>query len=139
MKTFSLTLASLLICQLVIAQHQSHSTTSKTLEVKPVLNAALSDEALKGFNLESMILKIPAGYADSVAHRHDADLFGYVTKGKVKIELENKGLKMYQEGEMFYEPRNTLHTRLENVDTQSAAEVLLIYIIKNGRSRYVKE
>ncbi len=140
MKISTLTFGILMTFQtFVAAQHVTHGVAAKSLEINPILNAALSDEALKGFNLESMTLKIPAGYADSTAHRHDADLFGYVTKGKVKIELEHKGLKTYQEGQMFYEPRNTLHTKLENADLQQPAEVLLIYVIRQGRSRYVKE
>ncbi|WP_428661373.1 hypothetical protein [Runella sp.] len=52
--------------------------------------AAAAAKFTKGFQFESMTLKIPAGYTDSIAHRHDA-------------------------------------------------EVLLIYIIKQGRNRYTKE
>jgi len=123
-------------CYALCAQHNSDE---KKLIVKKVFSDALTDAALKGFNFQCSIMTIPAGYSDSVAHRHDADLFVYISKGSVKIDLEGRGAETYHAGQMFHEPRNILHKRLENTDKQNDAEVLLLYIIKDGRKTYAEE
>ena len=69
------------------AQHaEQHSVSSKNkqkeLTFKAVLEAQLSDEYLKDYSMQNTLMTVPAGFVDSVAHRHDADLFGYVEKVK---------------------------------------------------------
>ena len=121
----------------VKAQHPAHARLETVLT--PVLDAPLTDDALKGYSVQSMTMDIPAGYADTVAHRHDADLFVYITRGSVIIELEQGAPVTYHEGQMFHENRNILHKKLINPDNRQPARVLLFYVIKNGRSRYRKE
>jgi quercetin dioxygenase-like cupin family protein len=128
----------------IYAQHTEHHSASpkniaKELTFKAVLAAQLSDAVLKDYSMQSTLMTVPAGFVDSVAHRHDADLFGYVLKGKIIVALEGEGAKTYMTGQMFHETKNVLHTRLENVNSNAMAEVLLIYIIRKGASTYIKE
>ena len=128
----------------IYAQHtEQHSGSQKNktkeLSFKAVLEAQLSDDILKDYSMQSTLMTVPAGFIDSVAHRHDADLFGYVLKGKIIVALDGVGAKTYTAGQMFHETKNILHTRLENLNSNATAEVLLIFIIKKGASSYIKE
>jgi quercetin dioxygenase-like cupin family protein len=128
----------------IFAQHaEQHSVSPKNkvkeLTFKAVLEAQLSDDILKDYSMQSTLMTVPAGFVDSVAHRHDADLFGYVIKGKIVVALEGEGTKTYMAGQMFHETKKILHTRLENLNSNAAAEVLLIFIIKKGASSYIRE
>ncbi|SHF10058.1 Cupin domain protein [Fodinibius roseus] len=105
----------------------------------PVLRQALSDPELEGYELYSKVLEVPPAFTDTVAHRHDAELFGYVLDGSVKIKLKGKPEAIFQQGEMFNEPRNILHTLLQNMEEKRMSRILLFYIIKEGRSDYQKE
>ena len=122
------------------AQH-NHDTTDRSvpLQFAPVLNTFLSDPDLKKFQLQSSLMTVPPSLVDTVSHRHDADLFGYVIKGKIVVALEGEGAKTFMAGQMFHETKNILHTRLENLNSKATAEVLLIFIIKKGASSYIKE
>jgi quercetin dioxygenase-like cupin family protein len=128
----------------IYAQHTEHHSVSpknkvKELTFKGVLEAQLSDDILKNYSMQSSLMTVPAGFVDSVAHRHDADLFGYVINGKIVVALEGEGAKTYTPGQMFHETKNILHTRLENLNSNATAEVLLIFIIRKGASSYIKE
>lgn len=111
----------------------------KALGHIPVLTQSFSDPELQGYELFSQVLTVPPAFTDTVSHRHNAELFGYVLKGKVKIKLEGQPTEVFGQGDMFYEPRNILHTLLQNVDKKKMAKILLVYIIKEGRSDYRKE
>ena len=81
-------------------------------------------------------MTIRPGAIDTVSHRHDCELFGYVLEGNVQIALTTKELKTFSTGQMFYEKRNILHTITRNPSSQIPAKVLLIFIIKDGRDSY---
>ncbi|WP_373399995.1 hypothetical protein V8V91_10450 [Algoriphagus halophilus] len=55
-----------------------------------VFSKALSDPGLAGFRVESSVMTLVPGAEDTVAHRHDAELFGYVLEGNVQIGLSGK-------------------------------------------------
>lgn len=119
-------------------QAQQPAGTPGETKLTPVLDAGLTDKALRHYRVQSMTLYLPAGYHDTIAHRHDADLFGYVTEGRVVIGLQGRAPATYGQGQMFHEARNILHRTLENPDTLHPAVILLFYVIRNGRNRYHK-
>jgi quercetin dioxygenase-like cupin family protein len=96
----------------------------------------LSDPELAEFKFESSVMTIVPGGVDTVSHRHDCELFGYVMEGTVEIALDHKTPVAYKSGEMFYERRNIMHTLTRNSSQKTPAKVLLIFIIKNGREGY---
>src|SRR5262245_17873556 len=73
-----------------VAQHDHHSTPAAKLEFASVMNTILSDPELKDFRLQSSLMTVPPTLVDTVSHRHDAELFGYVVEGAVEIGLEHK-------------------------------------------------
>jgi len=101
-----------------------------------VLSQVLSDPELANYKMESVMMSIAPGAVDTVSHRHDCELFGYVLEGSVLISLEKQEPVTFSSGQMFYEKRNVLHTLTTNPDKKNAAKILLIFIIKNGRAGY---
>jgi quercetin dioxygenase-like cupin family protein len=138
--------SQLLICLLLVfagnsayAQHNhEQATPSAPLQFAPVLNTFLSDPELTRFQLQSTLMTVPPSLVDTVSHRHDADLFGYVIEGTVEVGLEHKDPTTFKAGQMFYERRNVMHSLLRNPDRNAPAKVLLIYIMKEGRKGYTK-
>lgn len=120
------------------AYAQHNHERSAQLEFAPVLNTFLSDPDLKKFQLQSSLMTMPPSLVDTVAHRHDADLFGYVIEGTVEVGLDHKEPVTFKAGEMFHEKRNVIHSLLKNPDKNTPAKVLLIFIIKEGRKGYTK-
>src|SRR5687767_3586386 len=144
MNTFKSLLAAVLVSFFTTAFSQHHNKEEKKTQTSAmtfdlVLSQALSDPELADFKVESTIMTIAPGVLDTVSHRHDCELFGYVLEGKVQIALVTKELKEFSAGQMFYEKRNILHTVTKNVSNTTAAKVLLVFIIKNGRQGYTAE
>jgi quercetin dioxygenase-like cupin family protein len=126
----------------VYAQH--HSGPAKVdqkqpLSFKGVVSQYLTDPALKGYKLESSVMTIEPGGRDTISHRHDCDLFGYVLEGSVEIGLEGQRATQFKTGDMFFEKRNILHTLTANSSPENSSRVLLIFIIKEGRKGYTAE
>ncbi len=125
------------------AQH-NHATDKEVQAIAPmtfapVLSTALSDPELTDYKMESSVMTLAPGAEDTVSHRHDAELFGYVLEGSVEIALVTKEPQTYATGEMFYEKRNILHTLTRNQSQEQLAKILLIFIIKDGRAGYTPE
>ena len=124
--------------------HSDHDSEKSVPAVNPltfagVRNEMLTDPELKDFQVESSIMTVAPGGVDPIAHRHDGELFGYVLKGSVQIALGDKPAETYNAGQMFYEKRNVLHALTKNPSKDQPAEVLLVFIIKQGRARYTLE
>jgi quercetin dioxygenase-like cupin family protein len=122
----------------LIAQHKGHEMKEQVspLTFQSVLSQALSDSLLLDYKMDASVMTIAPGGMDTVSHRHDCELFGYVLEGSVEIALVTKDPKTYKTGEMFYERRNILHTLTKNGSPNKPARVLLVFIIKNGRAGY---
>lgn len=105
------------------------------LSFMPVLAQKLSDPELKNYTMESVVMTAKAGGVDSIPHKHDAELFGYILDGQLEVRVGDAAPKIYKKGEMFYEPRNITHYSTRNSDSQTDANILLVFIIKTGRER----
>ena len=86
--------------------------------------------------MESSLITVAPKYTDTVSHTHDGELFGYVMEGSVEIGLEHKPPALFKTGQMFYEKRNFIHSYLRNPDANTTTRILLITVIKDGRSGY---
>jgi len=126
---------------LLLAQHNDHAVKASVspLSFQPVLAQMLSDSLLTDYKMDVTVMTVTPGGIDTVSHRHDCELFGYVLEGSVEIALVTKTPKTYKAGEMFYEKRNILHTLTKNGSTTKPARVLLMFLIKNGRPGYTAE
>jgi len=119
-------------------EHAAAPTTGAPLSFAPVLSTLLSDPDLKKYNFQSTLLTIIPGGSDTIAHRHDAEIFGFIVEGAIQLGLEYKEPVTFNAGQMFYEKRNVVHNSIKNLNDQAPAKVLLITIIKNGRERYTR-
>nr|WP_295929491.1 cupin domain-containing protein [uncultured Dyadobacter sp.] len=125
------------------AQH-NHTPSKPAVSKEPlsfetVRNEWLTDPDLKGYKLESSVLTIAPGAQDTVSHRHDCDLFGYVLEGEVQIGLDHKAPELFKTGQMFFEKRNIIHSLAANNLKDKPSRVLLLFLIKDGRSGYTPE
>jgi quercetin dioxygenase-like cupin family protein len=126
-------------CTASRGQHDHQPNTAEPpLHFTGVLTQVLSDPELKDYRLESSIMTIVPGGIDTVSHRHDCELFGYVLSGDVEIALISKTAKSFHAGDMFYEKRNVLHTITHNPNKDTPTKILLVFIIKNGRAGYIR-
>ncbi|KAA0992737.1 cupin domain-containing protein [Dyadobacter aurulentus] len=126
----------------VTAQHQHPAETVKSanpLTFSPVLNEYLGDPDLKSYKWESQLMTVTPGGTDTVAHRHDAEVFGYIIEGKLEVGLNKETPKTFTAGQMFHEKRNVLHSFTRNPDMMNPTKVLLIFVIKDGRAGYTRE
>jgi quercetin dioxygenase-like cupin family protein len=133
---------SAMLCSSALAQHQHPAEPDKKvnpLSFSPVLNEYLGDPELKNYKWESQILTVAPGGVDTVAHRHDAEVFGYIIEGKLEVGLNKETPKTFIAGQMFHETRNILHSFTRNPDPANPTKVLLIFVIKDGRAGYTRE
>ena len=130
-----------LVSIFLFAQHKEHASKAEVppLSFQPVLSQMLSDSLLTEYKMDVTVMTITPGGIDTVSHRHDCELFGYVLEGSVEIALVTKTPKLFKTGEMFYEKRNILHTVTKNGSATKPARVLLLFLIKNGRPGYTAE
>lgn len=140
---FSMIAFSSFFASAAFAQH-NHSpaqpaTAKEPLSFETVRNEWLTDPDLKGYKLESSVLTIAPGAKDTVSHRHDCDLFGYVLEGEVQIGLDHKAPEIFKTGQMFFEKRNIIHSLAANNLKDKPSRVLLLFLIKDGRSGYTPE
>jgi quercetin dioxygenase-like cupin family protein len=144
MKITSLSCLMIMLACFNTVQGQHHETekqseTQRPLTFAPVRSDQLNDPELKDFKMESTVMTVAPGGIDTVSHRHDCELFGYVLEGAVEIALVDKNTMTYKAGQMFYEKRNILHTVTRNSSKDKPAKVLLMFLIKNGRPGYTPE
>lgn len=130
------------ICTISYGQHH-HAPVTQATEGKDdafkaggIKTQALTDPELKKYSYTAAILELAPGFLDTIAHRHDAELFVFVLEGTVEIQLENNAPATYTKGQMFYEYPNVLHTRLRNLSSSKPAKLMLNFIIKEGRQAY---
>ena len=104
--------------------------------VTPIFNQAMSDPGLAGYEMLATRLDIIPGGTDPAPHRHDADLFVYVLRGSIEVELDGSKAT-YDTGAMFHEPRNVLHSLLRNTSEDQPASILALFVIKSDREPLV--
>lgn len=131
---------SLLTSTSAIAQHNHPAKDTakgkEPFQINGVFSTFMSDPELLKFKMESSLITVAPKYTDTVSHTHDGELFGYVMEGSVEIGLEHKPPALFKTGQMFYEKRNIIHSYLRNPDANTTTRILLITVIKDGRSGY---
>lgn len=120
-------------------EHSKANAPADPFQFQAVRSEWLTDADLKGYKLESSVMTIAPGATDTVSHRHDCDLFGYVLEGEVQIGLDQAVPVVYKTGQMFFEKRNVLHSLAANPLPDRPSRVLLLFLIKDGRASYTPE
>lgn len=127
---------ALIICSIFATFGAQAGDAKPPYTITPILQQAMSDPGLAGYEMLTLRLDLVPGGTDSAPHRHDADLFVYVLQGDVEVELGGEKAK-YSAGAMFHEPRNELHSLLRNTSEDQPASVLAVFVIKSGREAVV--
>jgi quercetin dioxygenase-like cupin family protein len=71
---------------------------------------------------------------EAVKHRHDVAVFGYVLEGSVENQFEGQKLKVYKQGEAWYEPPGTVHVVARNASKTERAKLLVFYLGEEGKA-----
>ncbi len=77
----------------------------------------------------SIQFEYPPGYSQE-EHEHPADLFAYVLSGRVKSKLKGEKAKTFETGEMWWEPKGSIHQTFENLSETEPARLLVIYLVR---------
>ena len=77
---------------------------------------------------------LPAG--TTLPHRHDAQVFVYVLKGTVSMQIAGSPKVTLHAGDTFYEGPDDVHLVSANASTSAPAK-LLVFVIKNRGSPLV--
>jgi quercetin dioxygenase-like cupin family protein len=66
------------------------------------------------------------------AHRHNADVFGYVLEGSIVTQLEGHKSQTVHTGEAFYESPGDVHIASRNASETQPARLLVFFVKKVG-------
>ncbi|MCW9708041.1 cupin domain-containing protein [Fodinibius salsisoli] len=75
-------------------------------------------------NVKVSKIQFPPG-AEAPRHMHDYATFVYVLKGTIENQLKGEKVKIFEAGEMWWEPRGTVHLISRNTHDQQQAELLI--------------
>jgi quercetin dioxygenase-like cupin family protein len=107
----------------------------------PAANASKVTQLLQkdlpsGANEEVTVVTVDyAPGAGSEAHRHPGPVIGYVLEGEVEIEVdgaEGTPLKTFRAGEIFFEPKGSIHKISRNASKTEPARLLAFVVGKKG-------
>jgi quercetin dioxygenase-like cupin family protein len=96
----------------------------------PVFSQALPN--LPGQALTAVLVTYPPG-AQSVRHHHAGSVLAYVLSGSIRSENSATGpARVYQAGEVFFEPPGSHHLISENASATEPASLLAIFVAEDG-------
>ena len=107
------------------------STDTQIAKETPLMTKDLPDVPGKEGLIETVVL---AAGEVVPAHRHDADVFAYVFKGKHHYSTQLKGGKpqTIHAGQVFYESPTDIHAASRNASTTQPATLLVFFVKKIG-------
>ncbi len=109
-----------------------HAQTSSAGPVtrKEILRQALPN--MPGKEVVVVTVEFAPG-AGSPRHCHPSSVFVYVAQGAVVSQLGPQAPVTYREGEMFYEPPQTVHATARNASTTAPARLVAFFVADQGR------
>jgi quercetin dioxygenase-like cupin family protein len=111
-------------------QHDTH------WQHRAVFQQLRGDSSLGNKEIKLDEMTIPAAGIDTVAHRHAANLIGYILEGSIITKMKDKAPQTLHTGEAFYEYPNELHEYIKNGSSKKPAKILLYYLFNSGSSLY---
>src|SRR5215469_13307913 len=107
----------------------SGSADAQIANEKPLMTKVLPDIPGKEGLIETVVLS-PGEVVP--AHRHNADVFGYVLEGSIVTELEGHKPQIVHTGEAFYESPGDVHIASRNASATQPAKLLVFFVKKAG-------
>jgi quercetin dioxygenase-like cupin family protein len=109
--------------------------TAKTASDTPrhedvTLLAARPIPDVPGKRLVSILVDYPPGAA-SVSHRHAASAFiyAYVVSGEIRSQVNDEPVRVYREGEWWFENPGSHHRVSANASKKRPAKLLAVFIV----------
>ena len=97
--------------------------------VTPISSEPLPDDPQK--RITAMLVDFPPD-AYSPEHHHEASLYVYVLKGEIKSQLKGQPAQTFKAGDSFHEPEGAVHLFAENLSAREPAQVLAVFVHKEG-------
>ncbi|MBY0480356.1 MAG: cupin domain-containing protein [Chitinophagaceae bacterium] len=119
------------------AQSLNSSKSASTISEKIILSQLINDPALKGKEVQMLIVDFPPGKV-SGPHRHPCETFGYLLQGELESVFEGKK-HLYKKGDSFYEIPNGLHSVTKNPSLTETAKLLVFFITDTGKETSVHQ
>jgi len=120
---------------LTLAHAREAKDPAKDGDHAPRRTEVLSQALPKGdFRKVAAVTVEYAAGGESPKHRHDVAVFAYVLQGSVESQLEGEKLKVFKQGEMWYEPPGTVHVVARNASKTEGAKLLVFYVQEEGKA-----
>ncbi|SEP23145.1 Cupin domain protein [Rhodospirillales bacterium URHD0017] len=72
----------------------------------------------------------PGGFTP--AHRHGGIVTAYITKGKIRSQLNDGPVEIFDVGQSFFEPLGTIHRVSANASSTDWAELIAVFVADEG-------
>ncbi len=94
------------------------------------LLAARSIPSVPGKRLVSILVDYPPG-AGSVPHRHagSAFIYAYVLSGQIRSQIDDEPVRIYREGEWWFEGPGAHHRESANASKTRRARLLAVFVV----------
>ncbi|MEI9943418.1 MAG: cupin domain-containing protein [Chitinophagaceae bacterium] len=108
-----------------------HAPVAKSSNTR-LIDKALTDSGLvnKRYRVNEYIMA--PGQADTIAHRHGAEVFIYVIEGTIQHRLGNDQPITYTKGQVLHEPPYSLHVFTKNLSATEPAKLLITFLYTEG-------
>jgi quercetin dioxygenase-like cupin family protein len=128
-------LLSALACQ--AQMHHSHNDGKGVADgfpaYKNVLTKVLTDSGLVNKEIKFLQMTLAPGASDTIAHRHQCEVFIYVQEGSLVYREGSKKPVTYRQGEILHEIPYSLHTLHANASTSEPVKLLLVFLYTTGK------
>jgi quercetin dioxygenase-like cupin family protein len=116
-------------------QTAADQSTHHEIMRRTLLTQAL-DAKIDGKEAQVIMLELtyPPGNS-SPPHHHTGPVLVYVLEGALKSQVKGQPLKIYHQGEAFFEPTGAIHQASENASTDKPAKFLAIHILEQGKQQ----
>ncbi|HEY0056217.1 MAG TPA: cupin domain-containing protein [Pedobacter sp.] len=121
--------------------HEMHASDTKT-SWKLIMSKALTDSGLVNKKIQASEYILAPGHADTVTHRHAAEVFIYVVEGSIEHRRAgNAPTTILQKGEILHEMPYSLHSLTRNPSATEAAKLFIMFIYTDGPGapRFLRE
>jgi quercetin dioxygenase-like cupin family protein len=72
----------------------------------------------------------PGGFTPP--HRHGGTVTAYITKGRIRSQLNDGPVETFEVGQSFFEPPGTIHRVSANASTTEWAELIAVFVADEG-------
>jgi quercetin dioxygenase-like cupin family protein len=132
-------LAFVLIGHICFSQDDHSTNHGSQMRQDLLFTKTFDDSSFLGKEIKVQRLIIPAGVKDTIPHRHDAHLIGFILEGKAVSKMKDKEPWHLSQGQIFYEYPNELHEYIYNPDKKRQLVILLYYLYNKGAKLYSPE